>query len=74
MTTELRARVRRVRPHLWTAEFDTTLGYTLLPLFAFSWPEAMMLAYDRLDVLDRKLMDEVHASRATRRNTQKASA
>ncbi|WP_024357243.1 hypothetical protein [Leucobacter chironomi] len=67
MTIKLRARVRRVRPSLWAAEFGPVPGYTLLPLFAFTWVEALMLAYERLDMLDRKLMDEVHESSANRR-------
>lgn len=34
---------------------------------AESWPEAMQAAYKLMADLDRELMDEVHASRASRR-------
>lgn len=68
MTTNTRARVRKAKSRtFWVISFTGVPGVKLLPRFAFSWPEAMQEAHARLAELDRALMDEVHASRASRR-------
>lgn len=73
---ELRAHVYRDRvERKWWIDIDDptrntdeeeALGGTWTG-FAHSWPEAMQLAYKMMHDLDRLLMDEVHASRASRR-------
>lgn len=76
--TEIRARVRRrfevhplgydrhAEPWIASVSMDGQIRWhSLTP--AASWPEAMQAAYKMLADLDAELMNEVHASRATRR-------
>ncbi len=73
---ELRAHVYRDRAERkwWIDIDDPTLNQTEEEAlggtwtgFARSWAEAMQLAYKMLRDIDRLLMDQVHASRASRR-------
>lgn len=80
MTTTIRARVKRwaaePAPDAWTVVAwsrgtDEATGSPINGNHKFadapSWPEAMQAAYKLLADLDLELMDEVHASRASRR-------
>jgi hypothetical protein len=66
--TKLRARVHKSQSKtFWVIQFSGVPGVRLMNQFAPSWPEAMQTAYAHMAELDRALMNEVHASRATRR-------
>lgn len=74
MTGQLRAHVYRDRQsRCWWINIDdprpTPAGQvpSTWSGFEYSWAEAMQSAYLMLRDLDRLLMDEVHASRASRR-------
>lgn len=65
---KLRARVCKSKSAAyWVIQFSGVPGVRLNTQFACSWPEAMQTAYAHLATLDRALMNEVHASRAARR-------
>lgn len=82
MTTRLRARVRRrfephhdhidryMQPWLASISINGRTQWHLLTA-AGSQPEAMQMAYKLLRDLEQQLMDEVHASRASRREAKK---
>lgn len=74
MSVELRTRVRRTSPGRWLAYAalaeETAQTYSLIASatrIAESHPEALQAAYKLRADLERELMDEVHASRASRR-------
>lgn len=51
--------------------FDTGHQSRSRAAYAPSWPEAMQAAYKLLADLDRELMDEIHASRSSRRKASR---
>lgn len=74
MTITIRASVRQGSGGAWFAHaraFDRSDGYRIIAGrssdMCYSHPEAMQAAYKLMADLDRELMDEVHASRASRR-------
>lgn len=81
--TQLRAHVYRDRvQRAWWIDIDDknlslsdtdTIGGTWT-CCAHSWPEAMQAAYKMLSDLDERLMNEVHASRSTRRAAKELTA
>ncbi|WP_449279635.1 hypothetical protein [Leucobacter sp. GX0328] len=83
MSTKIRARVFRLLdptlPRPWAA-VARPVGEDNMPSGGIdealmtahhSWPEAMLDAYRLLHNLDAELMDDVHASRATRREARR---
>lgn len=77
MTTTIKARVYQVTPEPESLhrEWNIHISHPTRPRtqilgWAPSWPEAMQKAYKMLADLDAELMDEVHASRASRRETR----
>lgn len=81
MTITIRAAVWHLptQPRQWVARATARKGALLIDPDASrlaireSWPEAMQAAYKMIADLDRELMDEVHASRASRREAKELS-
>lgn len=81
MTTTISAKVfRRPLSHHsspWLVDVIATSEDQIISLryeAANSWPEAMQLAYKHRADIEAELMDEVHASRATRRDVHTVEA
>ena len=83
MTIQVRARVRKmpptmpgdplwlvtVHPQPWPSEYGPIPWRNI---WEHSHPEAMQAAYKAIVDLEEQLMDEVHASRASRRQETRA--
>jgi len=83
MTITVRAKIRKMPPTmpgdpLWYVMIHPTpwfVDYGPIPwrsVWAHSHPEAMQAAYKGIADLEEQLMDEVHASRASRRQETRA--
>lgn len=77
MTTTIRAYVRKAPPNSWFAHARATITNDDEIILAgrsssicYSHPEAMQAAYKLLADLEAELMDEVHASLASRREAR----
>lgn len=74
MTTEIRAEVHKIHgTRNWRVVVGSRTRIHDIDA-APSWPEAMQLAYKLRADIERELMDEVHASRASRRDVHTVEA